>query len=49
MFPLLIHWIGVLNGLKHSFCSISFSYVLTVKTLILTKLKANTEDYRQQL
>ena len=49
MFPFLMHWTGVLNGLKHSLRIISSSYVLTVKTLVLTKTKASTKDYEQHL
>lgn len=49
IFLLLMHWIGVQDGLKHSLHIISFSYVLTVKTLLLTKIKASIKDYKQQL
>lgn len=46
---MLMHWIGMLNGFKHSLPTVSFSCVLTVKTLVLTKIKASTKDYNQQI
>jgi len=49
MFPLLMHWIAMLNDWKHSLLIVSFSYLLTVKTLVLTKIKTSTKDYKQQL